>query len=104
MSKFFIRRPIVAIVIAIVTVILGVVSMLTLPTAQFPDIAPDILALYRTAVLRERPIRASENRRQGPARIAPLVNHLFEHARIGVLRDERRAQHLQPLSRDLFDN
>ena len=40
MSKFFIRRPIVAIVIAILTVILGTVSMLTLPTAQFPDIAP----------------------------------------------------------------
>jgi len=32
MSKFFIRRPIVAIVIAILTVIVGVVSMLTLPT------------------------------------------------------------------------
>ena len=29
MSKFFIRRPIVAIVIAIITVIVGVVSMLT---------------------------------------------------------------------------
>ena len=40
MSRFFIRRPIVAIVIAILTVILGIVSMLTLPTAQFPDIAP----------------------------------------------------------------
>jgi len=40
MSKFFIRRPIVAIVIAILTVILGVVSVLTLPTAQYPDIAP----------------------------------------------------------------
>jgi HAE1 family hydrophobic/amphiphilic exporter-1 len=35
MSKFFIRRPIVAIVIAIVTVILGVVSLVSLPTAQF---------------------------------------------------------------------
>jgi HAE1 family hydrophobic/amphiphilic exporter-1 len=40
MSKFFIRRPIVAIVLAILTTIIGVVSMLTLPTAQFPDIAP----------------------------------------------------------------
>jgi HAE1 family hydrophobic/amphiphilic exporter-1 len=40
MSEFFIRRPIVAIVIAIMTVVLGIVSMLTLPTAQFPDIAP----------------------------------------------------------------
>ncbi len=40
MSKFFIRRPIVAIVIAILTTIIGVVAMLTLPTAQYPDIAP----------------------------------------------------------------
>src|SRR5579862_2031881 len=40
MSKFFIRRPIVAIVIAIITVIIGVVSMLTLPTSQYPDIVP----------------------------------------------------------------
>ena len=40
MSKFFIRRPIVAIVIAILTVIIGIVSMLTLPTSQYPDIVP----------------------------------------------------------------
>jgi len=40
MSKFFIRRPIVAIVIAILTVIIGVVAMLTLPTSQYPDIVP----------------------------------------------------------------
>src|ERR1700735_775175 len=40
MSKFFIRRPIVAIVIAIITVVVGTVSMLTLPTSQYPDIVP----------------------------------------------------------------
>jgi HAE1 family hydrophobic/amphiphilic exporter-1 len=40
MSKFFIRRPIVAMVIAILMVIVGVVAMLSLPTAQFPDIVP----------------------------------------------------------------
>ena len=40
MSKFFIRRPIVAIVIAILTVIVGTVSLLTLPTSQYPDIVP----------------------------------------------------------------
>src|SRR6201984_3100119 len=40
MSKFFINRPIVAMVIAILMVIVGVVSMTTLPTAQFPDIVP----------------------------------------------------------------
>lgn len=48
MSKFFIRRPIVAIVIAILTVILGVVSMLTLPTAQFPNIAPPEIQVQAT--------------------------------------------------------
>jgi hydrophobic/amphiphilic exporter-1 (mainly G- bacteria), HAE1 family len=40
MSTFFINRPIVAMVIAILTVILGVISLLTLPVAQYPDIVP----------------------------------------------------------------
>src|SRR5450432_4924317 len=40
MSAFFIRRPIVAMVIAIVTVIIGAVSLLGLPIAQFPQILP----------------------------------------------------------------
>jgi hydrophobic/amphiphilic exporter-1 (mainly G- bacteria), HAE1 family len=48
MSRFFIRRPIVAIVIAIITVIVGVVSMLTLPTAQFPDIVPPEIMVQAT--------------------------------------------------------
>jgi HAE1 family hydrophobic/amphiphilic exporter-1 len=39
-SEFFIRRPIVAMVIAIVTVIGGLLAMLGLPLAQFPDIVP----------------------------------------------------------------
>src|SRR5690349_20382394 len=40
MSAFFVRRPIVAIVIAIVTVLAGLVSMQALPIAQFPNIVP----------------------------------------------------------------
>src|SRR4051795_9008163 len=40
MSRFFINRPVVAIVIAIVTVIAGLVALQTLPIAQFPDIIP----------------------------------------------------------------
>jgi hydrophobic/amphiphilic exporter-1 (mainly G- bacteria), HAE1 family len=48
MSKFFIRRPIVAIVIAIITVILGVVAMLSLPTSQFPDIVPPEILVTAT--------------------------------------------------------
>ncbi len=48
MSKFFIRRPIVAIVIAILTVILGTVSMFTLATSQFPDIVPPEILVTAT--------------------------------------------------------
>ena len=40
MSAFFIRRPIVAIVIAIITVLLGLVALVELPIAQFPQILP----------------------------------------------------------------
>ena len=40
MSNFFIRRPIVAIVIAILTVLVGAVSLFGLPISQFPQILP----------------------------------------------------------------
>jgi HAE1 family hydrophobic/amphiphilic exporter-1 len=39
MSKFFINRPIVAIVISVLLVMAGVVALLGLPTAQFPEIS-----------------------------------------------------------------
>src|SRR5262244_1315645 len=49
MSKFFINRPIVAIVISILFVLIGSLTILSLPVAQFPSIAPpeiQILATY----------------------------------------------------------
>jgi len=49
MSRFFINRPIVAIVISIVLVLVGSLTVLNLPVAQFPNIAPpeiQILATY----------------------------------------------------------
>jgi HAE1 family hydrophobic/amphiphilic exporter-1 len=49
MSKFFINRPIVAMVISIVMVLVGGLTVLTLPVAQFPNITPpeiQILATY----------------------------------------------------------
>src|SRR5437763_12749152 len=48
MANFFIRRPIVAMVIAILMVIIGVISMLRLPTAQFPNIAPPEIQVKAT--------------------------------------------------------
>src|SRR5210317_2452868 len=43
MDNFFVRRPVVAIVIAIITVIVGLVSLATLPTEQYPNITPPIV-------------------------------------------------------------
>ncbi len=40
MSPFFIKHPIIAAVIAIVTTLLGIISMVSLPISQYPDIAP----------------------------------------------------------------
>jgi HAE1 family hydrophobic/amphiphilic exporter-1 len=50
MYRFFINRPIVAIVIAILMVIIGTVSMLTLPIAQFPQIVPPEIRIQTTYV------------------------------------------------------
>jgi hydrophobic/amphiphilic exporter-1 (mainly G- bacteria), HAE1 family len=48
MARFFVDRPIVAIVIAVVTVVLGLVSMFGLPIAQFPSIIPPQIQILTT--------------------------------------------------------
>jgi len=45
MAEFFVRRPIVAMVIAIITVIVGLVSMRALPIAQYPEITPPMVSV-----------------------------------------------------------
>ena len=47
-SHFFIRRPIFAAVLSIVIVILGVVALVKLPVAQYPEVAPP--TIDRTAL------------------------------------------------------
>ena len=68
-SAFFIRRPTVAIVIALVTVLSGLVSMARLPMAMFPDIVPPQISIQATytgadAVTVEQSVatRSEENR------------------------------------------
>ena len=49
MAKFFINHPVMSMVISIVMVIVGVVALLSLPTALFPDIADpqiQVTAMY----------------------------------------------------------
>jgi HAE1 family hydrophobic/amphiphilic exporter-1 len=48
MGSFFVRRPVVAMVIAIVTVIVGTVSLLSLPMEQYPNITPPIVEVRAT--------------------------------------------------------
>jgi hydrophobic/amphiphilic exporter-1 (mainly G- bacteria), HAE1 family len=50
MSKFFINRPIVAMVISIVMVIVGAITILTLPVALFPNIVPPEVQVVATYV------------------------------------------------------
>jgi HAE1 family hydrophobic/amphiphilic exporter-1 len=48
MSKFFINRPIVAMVISILMTIVGLVAMAGLPIAQFPNIVPPEIKVNST--------------------------------------------------------
>ena len=50
MYKFFINRPIVSMVISIIMVIVGIVAMVGLPTAQFPNITPPEVQVKATYV------------------------------------------------------
>ena len=50
MSRFFINRPIVAIVISLLTVIVGAITIVSLPVSQFPAIAPPEVQVQTTYV------------------------------------------------------
>ena len=44
-SKFFIERPVLANVIAILIVVIGIVSLYSLPVAQYPDVVPPTVSV-----------------------------------------------------------
>src|SRR5437868_8114162 len=48
MARFFINRPIVAIVISIITVVAGLLAMRSLPVAQYPSIIPPQIIVNAT--------------------------------------------------------
>src|SRR5215472_15091119 len=50
MARFFVNRPIVAMVLSIVMVLLGVVAMSRLPIAQYPEIVPPMVQVTTTFV------------------------------------------------------
>jgi len=48
MADFFIRRPIVAMVIAILTVIVGLISLKRLPISEYPPVSPTMIQVTTT--------------------------------------------------------
>ena len=50
MSKFFVNRPIVAMVISILMILVGLIVMRGLPISQFPDIVPPMINVTTTYV------------------------------------------------------
>ena len=48
MADFFIRRPIVAMVISILTVIVGAISLSRLPIAEYPQVSPTMIQVTTT--------------------------------------------------------
>ena len=67
MARFFIDRPIVAMVISILMVLVGIVTIVQLPIALYPNIAPpEILLTARypgaDAVTLEQSVRSEERR------------------------------------------
>src|SRR5262252_1502368 len=50
MSRFFVNRPIVAMVLSIIMVMLGLVAMKGLPIAQYPDIVPPMIQVTTTFI------------------------------------------------------
>ena len=48
MADFFIRRPIVAMVISILTVIVGLISLSRLPIAEYPQVSPTMIQVTTT--------------------------------------------------------
>jgi hydrophobic/amphiphilic exporter-1 (mainly G- bacteria), HAE1 family len=50
MARFFVNRPIVAMVLSIILVLLGVVAMSGLPIAQYPEIVPPMVQVTTTFI------------------------------------------------------
>src|SRR5262245_51264702 len=50
MASFFVNRPIVAMVISIITVMVGLVAMSGLPVAQYPEIVPPMVQVTTTFI------------------------------------------------------
>ena len=90
MSRFFINRPIVAMVIAILTVFIGALSISGLPVSQFPNIVPPEAKIQATFVGADaQTLAAIEDAGQVVLRYAPGQNFNGSLHDIAGVRNER---------------
>ena len=85
----------------LVNPVLNTDPLLAISGKQPADVARDFVRGDRPSAKQKLLVRVAERVRDLFARVFPLVNELLEHARVRVLRDEARAQHLESLARDL---
>src|SRR3546814_9255335 len=98
MLKICIERPVLSTVMAILLVILGVISALTLPISQFPDIAPPtvvVTAAYPGA-------NAETVARSVATPIEEAVNGVENMTSMTSTRSEEHTSELQPLMRNSY--
>ena len=100
-AKFFIERPVLANVIAVLTIILGLVALIRLPVAQYPNIVPptvQVTARYPGAsaatVVRDvaLPIEQKVNGVEGMIYMSSDVLRLYSGGRAARARLGRRRQ------------
>ena len=100
-SKFFIERPVLANVIAILMVVIGIVSLFALPVAQYPNVVPPTVSGDHPLSRRQRPHRdrhggtadrAAGQRRRGHALHAVLRRRRRQLFADRHLRDRHRPQ------------
>ena len=93
MARFFIDRPVFAIVIAIVIVILGLVAIPNLPIAAFPEVVPPVVQV--TAILSKRRSSAAIYQSKLPLHSYITSCHFYtNHSESQLWRKRQRNQRL----------
>ena len=59
-ARFFVDRPIFATVLSIVIVLVGLIALVKLPVAQYPEVAPPTISVSGQLSRRQRPRRGRE--------------------------------------------
>ena len=90
-SKFFINRPVLANVLAIVMVLIGGVALFTLPVAQYPNVVPPTVSGHDQLSGRERGYRdehgGAADRAAGQRRAGHALHAVDQRVRRHVLTD-----------------